>query len=291
MDKNEFTRFITTHRHYSDKKVDSIEIKVSSEDLRNGEVRITDLQVQDGTHITGTIPNTREILSNQKFTIDESYNAVSSVPNHYEKEEPQIYENIKNRFFNFANRGHAVMAIPNVFHEDYREELVTSGIDLTIYPKDDYDLLRISTNYGSLIEEKSDRLYTHENLTDHPLNYRYTKEFCFPAGKAEDEIKLFASTQEASVNGRLEQLGITRIYAGYSQDFNDQEDIILRNKQRFMSLPWGSNRIRIEFYKLVEEEIESDFGESESIEYLEDAGIGYWGIVEFTQWKLGRSRF
>lgn len=291
MDKNDFTRFVTTHKHYSNKKVDSIEIKVSSENLRNGEVRITDLQVQDGTHITGTIPNTTEILENQKFTIDESYNAVSSVPNYYEKEEPKIYENVINRFFNFANRGHAVLAIPNVYNEDYRQELVTTGIDLTIYPKDDYDLLRISTNYGSLIEEQTNKVYTHENLSDHPLNYRYTKEFCFPAGKAEDEIKLFASTQEASVNGKLEQLGVTRIYAGYRERFSDREDIIFRNKQRFMSLPWGSNRIRIEFYKLVEKEIENGYGNSESVEYMEDAGIGYWGIVEFTQWKERGTRF
>ena len=55
MDKDDFTRYFTVFRHYSDKKVKSIELKVSSEDIEKGEIRITDLQLQEGSQVTGEI--------------------------------------------------------------------------------------------------------------------------------------------------------------------------------------------------------------------------------------------
>lgn len=291
MDKSSFTRYLKTHKHYSDKKVKSIELKVAVENLEKGEVYITDLQLQDGSQVTGEIPNTREILKNQKFDIDESHNAVSSKPNVYLRQEPKLYENVRNRFFNIANRGHSVFVVPNVHFQDYRQELVTTGLDLTLYPKDDYDFLRISTNYGDFIQDEYERTYQNKNLANHPLNRRYTREFCFPGGKVGDEIKLSASSHSASINGKKVPLGVRQWNVGSFTDYDGKKNIYFKNRQRFMAIPWGSYRIRIEFYKRVKEDFENDYGEVETIEYMKDTGIGYWGFAEFTQWAEGVSKF
>lgn len=256
------------------------------EDVRRGEIRVTDFQLQEGNRVTGSIPNTREFFKNQQFNIDESHNAVSGVENIYLKQSPRLFEGARNRFFNFSNRGHAVMTIPNVFHEDYRVNLLPTGLDLTIIAKNDYDLLRVSTNYGALIDDYFRATYNLEKLKEHPLNYRYTREFCFGAGKAGDKIEILTSKHQAKVNGKIMPLGVQSFPVGYS--WSGDEEYIFKNRQRFMLLPWGASRIRIEFYKLLPETV----GENgEVIEHMQDAGIGYYGIAEFTQWIEGVSKF
>lgn len=288
MNKNDFTRYFATFRHYRKKKVKSVELKVSVENVKSGEIRITDLQLQEGPQATGSAPATKDMFHNQRFDIDESYNAVGN--DVYLGDPPQIYSNVRNRFFNFANRGHAVMVVPNVYHQDYRIELLPTGLDLVIYPKDDFDFLRVSTNYGELVHDEEEKTYPLPQLENHPLNYRYTREFCFSGGETGDEIKISASGHYASVNGNKVPLGVQRFYVGQYKS-NETTDIYFKNRQRFMLIPWGSARIRIEFYKMVEETFTDENGEKVTVKYLKDTGIGYWGIVEFTQWTEGVSKF
>jgi hypothetical protein len=282
MDKSDWKRYFMTYRHYAEnKKVSSIEFKMSAADIQKGAIGVTDLQLQEGIQTTGSVPATRDILKSERFDIDETYNAVINPPDTYLGDQPQVYSDIKNRFFNIVNRGHAVMAIPNVYHQDYRVELKTTGLDLTIYPKDDYDFLRISTNHGALVTDQYDR--TYQAIADNPLNYRYTREFCFDGGNVGDEIKISASEHYASVNGARVPLGVQSFDVGIYQDFSGAQPVYFKNRQRFMALPWGSNRVRIEFYKRVTDEA----GNS----YMIDSGIGYWGVAEFTQWSEGVSKF
>lgn len=282
MDKDDFTRYITVYKHYSDKMVESIELQVTSEGLEQGEVYITDIQLQEGSQVTGSIPNTREILKNQKFTIDESYNAVGSHENIYLGDEPRTYKNMEKRFFNIMGRGFETISIPNVFHEDYRKEILTTGLDLTLYPKDDYDFLRVSTFYGGLIQDEFERTYRDKTLAENPLNYRYTREFCFGGGKVGDEIKILASKQYASVNGKKVPLGVQSFNVGQESDYEGVHPVYYKNRQRFMALPVGATRIKIEFMKRKKEG---------SLHYMVDSGIGFTGLAEFTQWSWGISKF
>lgn len=281
MDKDDFTRYITVYKHYSDKMVESIELLLSSENLEQGEILITDIQLQEGGQVTGSIPNTREILSNQKFKIDESYNAVGSHKNVYLGDEPQIFTDMKKRFFNIMGRGFETIAIPNVYHEDYRIPILTTGLDLTLFAKDDYDFLRVATFYGDYIQDEYERTYQDKSLADNPLNKRYTREFCFSGGKAGDEIKINATGQFASVNGSKKPLGVQRFNVGQESDYDGEHTVYYRNRQRFMALPVGATRINIEFMK---KEKDGD------LIYMIDDGIGFHGVAEFTQWTWGGSK-
>ncbi|MED3647123.1 hypothetical protein P4475_09990, partial [Halalkalibacterium halodurans] len=99
---------------------------------------------------------------------------------------------------------------------------------------------------------------------------RYSREFFVEGGKAGDEIKLFGSTGEATKNGQpLDRRARTIEIAGAS---------IPIKRQDFMSAPYGSFRVRIEFYSI-------DFG------MLWDTGIGYHGLAELIQWEEGKSKF
>ena len=63
------------------------------------------------------------------------------------------------------------------------------------------------------------------------------------------------------------------------------------SRQEIMLAPFGSFRLRIEFYKQV---IETVFNEEtqkdESTTYLKDVGIGFYGTAQFTQ-ITGNHRF
>ena len=65
------------------------------------------------------------------------------------------YTGLRNRVFNIVGRGHEVVLLPNVFNEDYKVELLTSGLDLELYAKEDFDLLRITTMDGALYHKES----------------------------------------------------------------------------------------------------------------------------------------
>lgn len=280
MDKSDFTRYLTVYQHYAEgKKVESVELKVSAENVKRGTIHITDLQLQEGQKVTGHVVNTQDMMNLERFTIDESYNAVSG-DNNYLGDEPQTFSNMKNRFFNIVGRGFETIAIPNVYHEDFRKELLTTGLDLTIYPKNDYDFLRVSTFYGGEVEDEN-KTYQDESLADNPLNSRYTREFCFAGGNVGDEIKIFASEHSASVNGNPVPLGVQRFPVGQEETWEGVEQVEYVNRQRFMALPIGATRIKIEFMRLVSDE---------GLQYMVDDGIGFYGLAEFTQWTWGGSK-
>lgn len=280
MDKDDFTRYFTVFNHYSDKKVKSIELKLSSENVVNGEIFITDIQLQEGDQATGTVPNTREFFKKVYSNIDETHNA-TSYENIYEGDQPLVFRNMKKRFFNVMGRGFETITIPNVFHENYRVPILTTGLDLTLYPKDNYDFLRVSTFYGGYIDEQYERTYQDESLADNQLNYRYTREFCFGGGKTGDEIKIFASQQMASVNDKRMPLGVRSFEVGEEITWDGIKPVYYKNRQRFMMLPTGATRIKIEFMKRKIKD---------GLSYMIDDGIGFYGLARFNQWTWGVSK-
>lgn len=283
MDKDMFTRYLTVFRHYSDKMVDEIELKLIADNLTGGELRITDVQLQEGSQVTGTIPATEDILKLVRFSIDENHNRVGGVPNTYHGAAPSVYEDLTHRFFNVVGRGFETIAVPNVYHEDARQEILTTGLDLTLTTKDDYDFLRIATFYGGVVEGE-DKTYMHDSLVDNPLNRRYTREFCFSGGKRGDKIELLSSKQIARVNGKVVPKGVQRFNVGQDAQWGETTPAIYTNRQRFMALPTGAVRINIEFMKLKEDK-------ENNLLYMIDDGIGFQGLAEFSQWTWGVSKY
>jgi len=282
MDKNSFTRFLTVYRHHSEKTVEEVEFKLVAEGIQEGELRITDIQVQEGSEITGTIPATQDILKLVRFSIDESHNEVTSRVNIYNGQEPQNFENKTHRFFNVVGRGFETIAIPNVYHESILQDIITTGLDLTLVAKDDYDFLRISTFYGGTVDGDN-RTYKNDSLADNPLNQRYTREFCFSGGNAGDKIELLSSQQRAMVNGQVVPKGVQRFNVGQDIEWSELEPAIYTNRQRFMALPTGATRLVVQFMKL-------EYGD-DGTEYMVDNGIGFQGLAEFTQWSWGVSKY
>ncbi|AYP68838.1 hypothetical protein BpsM61_00064 [Bacillus phage vB_BpsM-61] len=247
----------------------------------------TDLQFQPGYQKSGWVPETREMMKRLEFIIDEGRRYRGTDTNYrfdLIETDPKIWtpeELNYQRLFNFMGRGHEVIVIPNHLPErvfwagpelaaqglDRPVEILTTGIDFTIYPKDDYDLMRISTNSGGQLPED---LMTYPSNPGHPLNMRYTREFWFPGGSAGDELKCNASDLTASINGNQYRTnGIKSIrVAGTTVN-------IYKNK--FHLIPRGSTRYRVEFYKMKDG-------------VLVDEGIGYNGIATFKQWSYGRER-
>lgn len=246
----------------SKKKVKNIDFKIIAEDFE-GEFRATDLQFQEGACPTGHSPHTQEFLKPITFGIDENYymNTVSN-PNKVGIQ-PRVFKNMEERFFNVVGRGHETISIPNVYHEDYRKELCTTGLDISLTPKEDYDLLRISTANGYYVEN---RVYADYEYGEQPLNYKYTKEFYFEGGKAGEEIQLNASIYTAKIGNS--SIPVCR------KIFDIENGNSFVNNQSFISCPNGSFRIRIEFYKKVNG-------------IYKDTGIGYYGIVKFKQYEKG----
>lgn len=246
-----------------DKKIEKMEISIVA-DCFNGEFNATDLQLQEGIHKTLYNPNTKEFLKDVDFGVNERA-FIDTVGKPVKLGvQPRVLSGLKNRIYNIMGRGHEVISLPNVFHEDYRYELVSTAVDLTLYPKADYDLLKISTNQGSLI---NGRAYSEEE--NHPLNYKYTREFYFPAGIKGSKIELNTSELKARVNGVDIPANRGEIVNGLTLDV----------VQRFMILPFGSTRLRVEFYKKVLD--------SEGKYIYRDIGIGFNGVAEFRQYEKG----
>ena len=275
-----WNRYIhTVYLENKNKKVKEVEFNLIGEDFE-GDVSFTDLQLQEGKKVSGTIPETREILAPVEFNIDEN-TFLKTISNPVKRgSQPQIHHNVKNRFFNIMGRGHEVVSIPNVFHEDYFFPIVTTGLDIELRAKEDFDLLRIRTNNGDLIEG---RQYSgFPELEDHPLNYKYTREFYFSGARAGELIELKASIHSAKVNNKSIPLKKGTI--------NIDGTEVKADRQRFMLAPEGAFRIGIEFYKQVTETFETEWGEEERVTYLKDVGIGFYGIAEFNQWTYGGSK-
>jgi len=263
------------------KKVSNIEFNLIAEDI-TGNINVTDLQLQGGKQVTATIPATQDILAPVEFNIDEN-EWLNTVSNPIKAGvQPTIHQNVRNRFYNFVGRGHQVLVIPNVFHEDYTFPLLTTGLDLTIYSKEDFDLLRIRTNDGGHVPGRKYDPYEYPELEHHPLNYKYTREFYFDGAKAGDKIELKATIRAARLAGidvPLKQHQITINGSPMKID-----------RQRFMLAPAGSFRLGIEFYKQVTETMTNEYGETKQVKYLKDVGIGFYGIAEFNQWTYGVSK-
>lgn len=281
----------------------------------------TDLQVQPGHQKTGWNPATGvrmsdgryvgEMLDRIEFEVDEN--------KHYEGYEhripPKIYtpeELNYERLFNIMGRGHETLTFPNDVPEPmfwdqvtYPElekpvEVLTTGMDWTIVPKDDFDVLRLSTFSGGLLPEENflykDVIeeFEEENpntvrtlFREHPLNTRYSREFYWLNGKAGDEIQINASTMSTTYNGKKQnKQHIDRFtVGGRTYEFN---------YNKFLTIPRGSVRYRIEFYKLADVTLykTNDEGDqvAHNVRYLKDTGIGYTGHVTFKQWTYGKER-
>ncbi|MED4172656.1 hypothetical protein P4631_09435 [Halalkalibacterium halodurans] len=278
--KDQWTRFLTQDvKTNAEKRVRAIEFKLLAENFR-GQINITDLQLQAGKFVTGTVPYTGEWLRRKSSTLDEhdSTEGVSE-PIEIRGDQPRVFEGIRNRFYNIVGRGHEALAFPNAEENRFDRPNVTTPLDLTLYTKNSFDLLRISTNQGSLLDES---LQPYPDIRDHPLNLRYSKEFYFEGGEGGSEIKLHASRNIATLNGRAANRRSRTLPIGSAE--------LKMGQQRMMGLPAGSGRIRIEFYNLVEETVETEWGDIEQRQILRDTGVGYWGVAEFAHWENGRSK-
>lgn len=280
----DFRRYIYALQVDSNKKVADITFNLKAQNI-TGTVGVTDLQLQAGTQVTAHVPNTSEMLEKVTHGINERA-FIDTVPNPIKHGvQPRIYEGLTNRFYNIVGRGHDTIALPNVYHEDYMNHLVTSALNITLIPKDSYDLLRISTNDGALDEGCKYDPMEYPPLAEHPLNYRYTREFYFAGGEPEEEIKLHASIFSATLNN------VNVPLAQGTLDINGHK--MKHARQRFMMAPYGNFRIRIEFYKQVTEELTwtDEYGRHSKVAtYLKDTGIGFYGYAEFEQFK-GRAKY
>lgn len=285
--RHEWTRYLYPLSIKDGKKVKSMTFNLVSK-TESGTIHVTDLQLQVGKFITGQVPHSSEMLKLMPYGIDENSNiegvkGTNGLPatKHGVQPAPKSkYTNMKNRIYNIVGRGHEVIALPNVYHEDYKEELLTSGLDLKLYAKEDFDLLRVSTNDGALVPGR--KYDEYGPLANHSLNYKYTREFYFEGGKAGDEIILSATENKASVGGKTMPIGQRVVYINGSP--------MKFGRQRLMVAPFGSFRLRIEFYKQVTENFTDEYGQVTQQTYLKDVGIGYYGTAEFVHIK-GNHKF
>lgn len=268
--KTDYKRVYGTFSPDATKHVSAVDIVIMMEDviIRNQAnedvpMYVTDLQFQPGNTLTGWVPKTDEMLSRLPIVLDESI--FVATPNIMLGAQPQVYD-LDKRTFNIVGRGHQTITIPNYYPEDWFTEILPTGIDITIFAKDDFDLCRISTAVGALLPE-GEGPYT--SLPDHPLNYKYTREFWIEGASAGSEIKLNASTMLATLNGVDIPIWSQKTIDVAGKIFNI-------GHRRFILAPTGSVRFRIELYK--------------NEEILEDTGIGFYGTAEIVQWTYGYSR-
>jgi hypothetical protein len=271
----------------------------------------TDVQFQPGHQKTGWVPNTQEMLDRIEFDVDEmrkydsSYNFKTVKPRTWTAEELGY-----KRLFNIMGRGHEKIVFPNDLPEekfwrlsdieaqglDRPVEILTTGIDLTLIPKDDYDLCRISTEHGSIVDEEEWPYYSliekyqelnpngvDQYFINNPLNTRYSREFWFTGGSAGDILEVTASKMVARKNGAvLQRDGIREITAGGRT--------ITLYKNKFHLIPRGSVRFKVEFYKTIDVQMKRDSTNYDTIQVLQDTGIGYTGTAVFNQWTYGVER-
>ncbi|MDC3413953.1 hypothetical protein [Terrihalobacillus insolitus] len=290
---NDWIRFHGTFDADPNRKVSKVEFQVEAKDavvstdgVNRLPIYFTDMQFQAGDNLTGWIPRTEEMLDHLTWTHDENLYVAS--PNRFEGESPTIYQNVEYRWYNIVGRGHTVVTIPNYYPEDWDVPILPTGIDITLFPKESFDVLRISTSSGVLLPEeqqkykleggiyqeikqkyeevKNMQVYSDldkerkeqeisnwvniiQPLFDkHPIHYRYTREFWIDGATAGTEIKVHATTRTATLGGNT-----IKIVGEDSFDINGSPMPIDRKK--FLLAPKGTTTFRIEFYKQVEKEI------------------------------------
>jgi hypothetical protein len=276
MSNKQWDRFIYSLDVKPGKKVEQIDFSILAQDIK-GSLNISDIHLQGGSKVTSYEPNTSEMMAPVSFNIDETA-FTSTVSGSIKKgTQPVIHQEVTNRFYNIVGRGHQEISIPNVFHEDYTFPVITTALDLSITPKEDFDLLRIRTHDGAMRDE-----LLYPEIPEHPLNKKFTREFFFKGGLEGEEIQLNASSLSASVSGKDYSLSSENLTIGGI-------DIPI-TKQRFMRAPEGSFRIGIEFYKLTEQSVTNEWGETTTKTIYKDIGIGYYGIAELKQWSYGGSK-
>ncbi|WP_163530903.1 hypothetical protein [Halobacillus ihumii] len=314
----DWIRFNGTFEADPNRQVQKVEFEVevndavsSTDGIDRKPVYFTDIQFQGGRQLTGWIPNTKEMMKQLKWTDDENINVAS--PNEFEANPPQVFTDVKKRWFNIMGRGHRTVIVPNYLPEDWSVPILPTGLDITLYPKEDFDLCRISTNAGAKIPEdewhykpiieeyrqKAENGGFAENqnkelvesmFVEHPLHYRYTREMWFDGAAAGTEINVHANTRVARVGNEHVDLIQEEPININGYDYPVQID-----GNKFLLAPKGSTRFRIEFYKQKTLEIITKDDDGNKIrkqyKYLEDVGIGYYGYASFFQWTHGRSRY
>ena len=279
---NDWARYIYTLDVTSEKLVNSIDFSFLMQDTA-GSLGVTDLQLQGGRMVSAHHPNTSEFFKPAFFDIDE-FTFLDTVPNPIKHGvQPVRHMQVTNRIYNIMYRGHSYISVPNVFHQDYFFPIVTTYLDLDIIPKNNFDLLRISTMDGHFVPR---RVYgwryseaQFPTLYHHPLHTKYTREFWFGGGRAGDTIELKTSIKAARINGNDVSRGSGRIII-------DGETARIGEQIFPLAVP-GSIRLGVQFYNLVTETMNN-----QEVTYYKDNGVGYNILAEFRQFTpRGASRF
>jgi hypothetical protein len=294
LDQRLWRRFSGTFSFSHDDPIDKVTIELVADDavIRNDNnedvpLYLTDLHFQPGRQLTGWQPETREFLKKIYHSNNEFKNRVASTDVYLGGKSPVNRQNVEFNEYNFTGRGIEVITIPNWYPDDWNKELLATGVDFEITPKDDYDFFRLCTN-GGVLKDEDDFYKANEGKIDdanNPINIAYTQEFALGAGKAGVPIKILASTGKAYV-------GSTRVKLGGVNDItlSDGQKIKIRPRRMFLAQK-GAIRYRIEFYKLSNRYV-TPGGTAVSTQkpVLSDTGIGYYGTAKFNQWTYGRSR-
>lgn len=235
-------------------------------------IYITDLHLQGGKQLSGWVPETREFTKKILHTNDETKTRVSSEDIYLGGKTPVKRTNVEFREYNIAGRGIEVFTIPNWYPDDWREDVLPTGLDIEITPKNDYDLMRVCTNAGNLKDPGYDNEDLYNQDPAHPLNIEYTREFTLGAGAAGQTIKILGRSGKAfRGSSRLPIGGVNEL------TLSNGENLPIKRRSFFIAQK-GAIRIRFEFYKFKNG-------------ILTDTGIGYQGTIKFNQWTFGRSRF
>lgn len=274
LDYYNWRRFSGTFSFSENDPIESVTVEIVADDSvitnennENVPLYITDVHFQAGNQLTGWIPETRELTKKILHGNNEEKNIVSKDDVFEGGKRPVVWKDVEFSEYNIAGRGLEAFTIPNWYPEDWTMDILPTGLDIVITPKDDYDFCRVSTNSGSLVSEED--FYNKD--PDHPLSIAYTREFCLGAGKAGDKIEILSRTGKARRGGRaLKVGGVATVTLG------DGKTLPIKRRSFFLAQK-GAVRIRFEFYKLKNG-------------ILTDTGIGYQGTVKFNQWTYGRGR-
>lgn len=274
-DPKKWRRFSGTFSFSHDEPIDFVRVEIVADDAvirnKNNEdvpLYITDIHFQAGKQLTGWVPETREFLRKLYHTNDETKTRVSVDDIYDGGKTPVKRTNLEFREYNIAGRGIEVFTLPNWYPDDWYVQVLPTGVDFEIIPKDYYDLFRLCTNDGSL----KDPEHYYNNDPNHPLSMTYTREFTIGGGSAGVPIKILSRSGKAYV-------GSTRLPIGgvNSITLSDGSNFPIKRRSFFLAQK-GASRFRIEFYKFKNG-------------ILQDTGIGYYGTAKFNQWTFGRSRF